>query len=111
MKKLFSFLLLIIIFFINIPSSFAHPVDISVSTATIKKNHIHFTTYFHSFEIEYLLRNNNIESNDGVITYYDNAEIIKKYVENNLIIKNNNSNCEMYNFELKQDDAHQILTQ
>jgi ABC-type nickel/cobalt efflux system permease component RcnA len=111
MKKLFSFLLLFIIFFINIPSSFAHPLDISVSTATIKKNHIHFTTYFHSFEIEYLLRNNNIESNDWVISYYDNSEVIKKYVENNLIIRNNNSKCEMYNFELKQDDAHQILTQ
>jgi hypothetical protein len=64
MKKLFSFLLLAILFLINIPSSLAHPLDISVSTATIKKNNIHFTTYFHSFEIEYLLRNHNIDSTD-----------------------------------------------
>ena len=111
MKKIFSFILLFIIFFINIPSSFAHPLDISVSTASIKKNSIHFTTYFHTFEIEYLLKNNNINSNDWILNYYNNAEIIEKYVEENIFISNNNSKCVLNNFELKQDDAHQILTQ
>lgn len=111
MKKIFSFILLFIIFFINIPSSFAHPLDISVSTATIKKNNIHFTTYFHSFEIEYLLKNNNIESNDGIITYYDNSNIIRDYIQNNINFLNNNNSCTFHNFELKQEDAHLILTQ
>jgi hypothetical protein len=58
MKKIFSYLVLSILFFINIVPVFAHPLDISVSTGTIQKNTINFTTYFHSFEIEYLLKNN-----------------------------------------------------
>ena len=111
MKKIISSIIFIILLFINIPIWFAHPLDISVSTANFKKNNIHFTTYFHSFEVEYLLRNNNIDSTNGITTYYDNSNILENYIKNNISIKNNGTKCRFNNFELRQDDAHQILSQ
>jgi ABC-type nickel/cobalt efflux system permease component RcnA len=110
MKKIFSYLILSILFFINIIPVFAHPLDISVSTGTIQKNTINFTTYFHSFEVEYLLKNNWIDP-DGVIDYFNNAEILESFVKKNIVFTNNNKSCKFKDFTVKDDEAYKILTE
>jgi len=106
MKKIIISLLA---FFAFINTTFAHPLDISVSTWNIKWKNIDITTYFHSFEIEYLLKNNWINP-DWVDYYYENENIIKEYVKNNSSLKNNNKLCEVENIELQKDEAYKILT-
>jgi hypothetical protein len=54
MKKFF---LAIIFFFFIFGKIFAHPLDISNSVFNFKENKLEVTTYFHTYEIEYLLKN------------------------------------------------------
>lgn len=109
MKKIISIILFFILLFINTINVFAHPLDITVSTASIKWKNIHFTTYFHSFEIEYLLKNNWIYP-ETIWTYYENSNLIIEYIQNNIILLNNNSKCDLHSIEIKEEDAHLILT-
>jgi hypothetical protein len=60
MKKLLFIFLACFFYFGNISLSFAHPLDISVSNIYINKTQLKTTTYFHTFEIEYLLKKNGI---------------------------------------------------
>ena len=106
MKKI---ILVFVIFFMSFKFAFAHPLDISVSTANIKWNNINITTYFHSFEIEYLLKKNNIIP-DWVIDYFENENIIKDYIKQNLIFKNKSETCELWEIKIDRDEAYDILT-
>jgi hypothetical protein len=89
LKKIVLFVLLLS-FSAN---TFAHPLDISKSTMGIKGEEVNITTYFHSFEIDYLLKENGIEIS-SISQYYDHKEIIKKYISKSIIFKNNNKYCE-----------------
>ena len=106
MKKI---ILILIIFFTTFNLAFAHPLDISVSTANIKWKTMNITTYFHSFEIEYLLKKNNIIP-DWVIDYFENENIIKDYIKQNLVLKNKNKDCELWEIKIDRDEAYDILT-
>ena len=106
MKKI---ILVFVIFFMSFKFAFAHPLDISVSTANIKWNNINITTYFHSFEIEYLLKKNNIIP-DWVIDYFENENIIKDYIKQNLVFKNKSETCELWEIKIDRDEAYDILT-
>ncbi len=108
--KIFIYILLSIqIFLFSGAQSFAHPLDISISTASIKNNTIDITTYFHSFEIEYLLKQNNIEF-DSAADYYKNANIITDYVIKNISITQNFNTCNIEKINIKQDETYKILT-
>jgi hypothetical protein len=72
MKK---FLTTIFFFFISFQIIFAHPLDISSSFLSFNKNYLNITTFFHSYEIEYLLTKNNIKFK-SVYEYYDYKDII-----------------------------------
>jgi len=102
-------IVLIIVFLWLFNTTFAHPLDISVSTANIKWNNLSITTYFHTFEIEYLLKNNGIET-DWVIDYYENSRYIIEYVESKNKLINNWNVCEIRKIELIEDEAYKIVT-
>ncbi|MDD2907277.1 MAG: hypothetical protein PHH98_01420 [Candidatus Gracilibacteria bacterium] len=106
MKKI---LLILLLFLGAYSTTFAHPLDISVSTANIKGNIININTYFHSFEIEYLLKNNGINP-DGVIDYFENENIIKKYINDNIFFNINGENCKLGEIKIDRDEAYIILT-
>ncbi|MDD3144605.1 MAG: hypothetical protein PHV23_00680 [Candidatus Gracilibacteria bacterium] len=106
MKKI---LISFIIFLGAFNTTFAHPLDISVSTANIKGNIVYINTYFHSFEIEYLLKNNGINP-DGVIDYFENEDIIKKYIKENIALSNNEKKCELGDITINRDETYNILT-
>lgn len=106
MKKI---LISFIIFLWAFNTTFAHPLDISVSTANIKWNIVYINTYFHSFEIEYLLKNNWINP-DWVIDYFENEDIIKKYIKENIALSNNEKKCELWDITINRDETYNILT-
>jgi hypothetical protein len=109
MKKIIHIIMILFLFFHSCAPLFAHPLDISVSTVYIKNNYAHITTYFHSYEIEYLLKKNNINP-DGVNDYYDNNNIIIDYLSKNIVLKNNQKICIINNIELISDETYKILT-
>lgn len=106
MKKIIASIFL---FFLLVNTVFAHPLDISVSTWNIKSSTFKITTYFHTFEIDYLLKENWINS-DWVIYYYDNSDLIKKYITENSYFKNSWNICEIENIELIEDEPYKIAT-
>lgn len=106
MKKI---ILSIILFLISFKLVFAHPLDISVSTANIKWNNMNLTTYFHSFEIEYLLKNNWIIP-DWVIDYFENEQIIKDYIKQNIFLYNNWKICSLWEIKIDRDEAYDVIT-
>lgn len=109
MKKLLFIFLACFFYFGNISLSFAHPLDISVSNIYINKTQLKTTTYFHTFEIEYLLKKNGINP-DWVNYYFENQDILKKYIKKNIQIKNNNTVCSINSITLIEDEAYKILT-
>lgn len=109
MNKIYSLFLVLFIFIAHIPASYAHPLDISISTATIKDKSIKINSYFHSFEIEYLLKQNNIEF-ESVNDYYKHQDIITNYIKENIDIQQNNKKCLINDIEIKQDEVYKILT-
>lgn len=106
MKKLLSIIIFSIILFNN---TYAHPLDISISTWDIKWNKFSITTYFHTFEIEYLLKNNWINPK-WVNNYFENQNIIKNYISENILLKNNWKYCEIKDIELLEDDTYLIVS-
>lgn len=106
MKKI---LLTLFLFFIFTNETLAHPLDISVSTWNIKWETMNINTYFHSFEIEYLFKNNNIIPN-WVIDYYENKDIIINYIKQNAKLVNNWKNCEVWNITIDENEAYDVLT-
>ncbi len=108
--KIFIYFLLIIQIYISIIwNAFAHPLDISISTASIKNNSINISSYFHSFEIEYLLKENNIEF-DSINDYFKHWDIITNYISENINVSQNNSQCNISKINVKQDQAYKILS-
>jgi ABC-type nickel/cobalt efflux system permease component RcnA len=102
--------ILIFIFLLTITkNAFAHPLDISNSTIWIKWDTAHITTYFHSFEVDYLLKNNWIVI-DWIDEYILNKDIIKNYIQKKLIFTNDNKKCIIENYEFYNDEVYNILT-
>jgi len=88
----------------------AHPLDISVSTGSISGSSISVTTYFHSYEIEYLLRQNDKPLIDGVADYFVHEDIIADYIENNSSLTNNGVSCQISQIEVLKDEIYIILS-
>lgn len=108
MKKIILFIISVLyLTFTNVTN--AHPLDISVSTWNIKWNIFSINTYFHTFEIEYLLKNNWINP-DWVIDYFENENIIIDYIKEKTIFKNNWKACEIQNIIVNRDEAYDIIT-
>lgn len=106
MKKLLKFL---VFFFLIFQTTFAHPLDISSSFLSFNKNYLNVTTYFHSYEIEYLLNLNNIKFK-STYDYYDHKDIIEKYLKQNIKLEIENNKCEIENFDLLELEEYQILS-
>lgn len=108
-KNLIIYLLIFIINLSIINISYAHPLDISNSIVSIKKDEVSFTTYFHSFEIDYLLKE-NWKTINSLEDYYSNQDIIKNYIKNNIQIKNNSRICNIDQININEDEIYNILT-
>lgn len=106
MKKILKYLLF---FFVLSQITFAHPLDISSSFLSFNKNYLNITTYFHSYEIEYLLTKNNIKFK-WVYEYYDHEDIIKNYVKQNIKLELGENKCEIEKIEILQLEEYQILS-
>ena len=111
MSKFFSLLFSIIIFFSWVINLSAHPLDISNTYLSISwVNKIDVTTYFHPYEISYLLKDNSVDNSEKVETYFENSDKIINYLEENISIKNNNSNCKLTDAtEVLKDPTYEIL--
>jgi len=109
MKKI-SYIILSFISLFCVYRVYAHPLDITVSTASISGNKIQITTYFHSYEIDYLLRENNKQLPNGVADYFEYSDVITDYISDNIIIKNNTQVCVLSHIELQQDEVYAILS-
>lgn len=106
MKKLLT---TIFFFFILFQITFAHPLDISSSFLSFSKNYLNITTYFHSYEIEYLLTKNNIKFK-SVYEYYEHENIIKDYIKQNIKLELQENKCEIENIEILKLEEYQILS-
>ena len=105
MKKIVLFLM----FFFWFQISFAHPLDISSSFLSFNKNFLNVTTYFHSYEIEYLLHSKNVDFK-SVYEYYNHEDIIKNYVEENILLSFPENTCKMVSFDVLESEEYQILS-
>lgn len=102
--------LILLIFLLSFTvNTYAHPLDISNSTIGIKNNKVNITTYFHSFEVDYLLKINWIKNN-SIEEYFENKEIIEKYITNNISLKNNQEYCKIRDFEFFKEEIYNIVT-
>ncbi len=106
LKRIF----LIIFFFSLVWSTFAHPIDITKSTLWIKENKINVTTYFHSFEIDYLLKENGVKV-ESVADYFLHQNIITKYIWENVSLVNNDKICKSEEFVFYEDEIYDILSE
>lgn len=107
-KKFLKWFIIISIF-INVWIVYAHPLDISISTASIRWNNVNITTYLHTFEVDYLLKNNWITV-WWVNDYYENSDIITNYINRTAILKNNWDICELSNIKLIDNEPYEILS-
>ena len=106
MKKII-FVCLFLMFFIS--KTFAHPLDISSTTLSFSKNIVTATTYFHTYEIEYLLNKNNIYFKN-VYDYYVHKDLITNYLSQNIKLNSQSWVCKIQNIELKEDEEYKVLT-
>ena len=90
---------------------FAHPLDISSTSFTVGNNAvINATTYFHMFEIEYLLRENWRKVID-IGDYYQNTWDIASYLTENIIVQNNGEVCSIEYLTVPEREAHEIFAE
>lgn len=106
MKKILLFLLL---WFFSIQTTLAHPLDISASYFSFNKNFLSITTYFHSYEIEYLLSKKGIFTKN-VYEYYDHEQEIKDYITQSIQLKSGNSYCKIGEIDILRLEEYQILS-
>jgi len=106
-KLVITYIFLILNFQLLI--SFAHPLDISSSFFSIKWNNANVTTYFHSYEIEYLLTQSG-KPPKVIQDYYQNQEYIKSYLKNNTKFYNNSKLCKISDIQTPQLEEYQVLT-
>lgn len=111
MKFLLKLFLILSILFSSLIDVFAHPLDVSSTYTSIRgENNIDVTTYLHSYEVWYLLKENWIKNYENLQTFYNNSEIITKYVEDNITVYNNNWPCMTYDYKVLKDLNTDILT-
>lgn len=106
MKKL---IFLLVSIFLSISIVWAHPLDISNTTLNISKNSVNVTTYFHSYEIEYLLHQNNIYFK-SVPDYYQHKDIIIDYLKKNISLSTQNKSCKIGEVNIIEDDEYRVLS-
>ena len=106
MKKIF---IILVLFLCILNITFAHPLDISNSTFNFSKNRISVTTYFHSYEIEYLLNYNKVVFK-WVNDYFKNENLIKNYIKENIKINSKDNNCKINDINLIKDEEYKILS-
>ncbi len=104
MKKILIFFLLLLPL-----QTLAHPLDISSSFFSFNKNYLNITTYFHSYEIEYLLAQEKIFTK-SVYEYYDHIDKIENYLKKHIKLKSNNKYCKIDNIEVLKLEEYQILS-
>lgn len=101
----------ILFFFVFSSSTWSHPLDISISTATFSGKKMNVTTYFHSYEIDYLLQKSLGSKNLYTVDdYFKYSNTIISYVEANAHLVNNSSLCEIKEIQLIPDEAYAILS-
>lgn len=106
MKK---FILILFSFFFLLSPVFAHPLDISSSFFSFNKNYLNTTTYFHSYEIEYLLSKKWIQIK-SVYEYYDHEKEIKDYITHSIQLKSWKEYCKIEQIEMLKMEEYQILS-
>lgn len=105
MKK--NIVLFLLFFFTSV--TFAHPLDISSSFLSFNKNFLNVTTYFHSYEIEYLLNSKNIAF-QSVYDYYEHTDVMKEYIGENIVLNFSENTCKMVKFDVLESEEYQILS-
>ncbi len=105
MKKILIFFFIL---FYTI-SSYAHPLDISSSFISFNKNYLNITTFFHPYEIDFLLNSKWIKTR-SILDYYENENIIKKYIKENISLEVKNNLCKIENIEIVELEEYEILT-
>lgn len=106
MKKI---VILIFMFSFIFLKAFAHPIDISTNTLSIKNNYISATTFFHSYEIEYLLNSKKIVFKN-VWDYFLHEDIIKEYIKKNIKVHTKDNKCKIENILVTKLEEYQVLT-
>ncbi|MCH2188599.1 hypothetical protein MK079_02100 [Candidatus Gracilibacteria bacterium] len=110
MKQLCSFILVTFLCITSLSPVHAHPLDISVSTGSISGKSFSMTTYFHTYEIEYLLMQQGYDLKGGVEDYFKAASDIADYVSQRTSIINNGSQCRLKNIEVSEDEVYIVLS-
>lgn len=107
-KKILS---VIVISLLCVSSAWGHPLDISISTGTFSGNKMNITTYFHSYEIDYLLQKDHGGKNMySVEDYFLYEKTITDYVRKQSHLENNGVVCRLDTIELIEDEAYSILS-
>lgn len=106
MKKFFLSLLT---FLFLTQTTLAHPLDISSSFLNFRGNNLEITTFFHSYEIEYLLNNSWITIKN-IWDYYLWDEIIKDYLRKNISLNISWTTCEIKDINITKAEEYEILT-
>lgn len=105
MKKL---ILINLIFILCLWYTFAHPLDISSTYITISWNKAQANSLFHSYQMEYLLWKNQIQTWD-VNEYFKNKNIIIDYVKNHINLYNQNKKCNISEITVNPQEEYQII--
>lgn len=108
--SIFKKILLFFLFFSFSWNIFAHPIDISKSIIWIKENKMNVTTYFHSFEIDYLLKTNDVKV-ESVADYFLHPNIIEDYIKKTVFLENDNKICQLEEFTFYEDEIYEVLTE
>lgn len=88
---------------------YAHPLDISSTFFSVKWNIASVTTFFHSYEIEYLL-NSQGKMPKTIKSYYDNTDIITSYLKGHTKFYNNIEECSIVSVNLPFKEEYEVLT-
>lgn len=105
MKKI---LISFVLFFLLFGKIFAHPLDISNSFYSFQGNTLQVTTFFHTYEIEYLLRWNG-KNVKNIPEYFQYRETIQDYIHKNISLETEWKNCKIWEIELVEKDEYSII--
>ena len=105
MKKIFISFVLFFLFFGKI---FAHPLDISNSFYSFKWNTLQVTTFFHTYEIEYLLKSKWFTIRN-IWEYFQHQNIIQEYIHKNISLEVGWKKCQVWDVELIEKDEYSII--
>ncbi len=105
MKQVF---LWILFFFLIFGKIFAHPLDISSSFYSFKGKYVDVTTFFHTYEIEYLLKSHGLVIR-SIWEYYNHTDIITDYIKNEIDLIVWGKKCEISQIDIVKKDEYQII--